>query len=82
MKDFALRPYKIAAELDTIFDNKKLTGLGRLEFVKAYKIILSNEFFGLCLTYRAVHGEEDKKNMPNPNSEERFLKDFKDFINA
>jgi hypothetical protein len=32
--------------------------------------------------YRAVHGEEDKKNMPNPNSEERFLKDFKDFTNA
>jgi hypothetical protein len=82
MQDFALRPYKIAAEIDTIFDNKKLTGLGRLEFLGASQIVLTDEFAGLCLMYRAVHGEEDKKNMPNPNSEERFLKDFKDFTNA
>ena len=82
MQDFALRPYKIAAEIDTIFDNKKLTGLGRLEFLGASQVVLTDEFAGLCLMYRAVHGEEDKKNMPNPNSEERFLKDFKDFVNA
>lgn len=82
MQDFALRPYKIAAEIDTIFDNKKLTGLGRLEFLGASQVVLTDEFAGLCLMYRAVHGEEDKKNMPNPNSEERFLKDFKDFTNA
>ena len=82
MQDFALRPYKIAAEIDTIFDNKKLTGLGRLEFLGASQVVLTDEFAGLCLMYRAVHGEEDKKNMPNPNSEERFIKDFKDFTNA
>ena len=82
MRDFALRPYKIAAEIDTIFDNKKLTGLGRLEFLGASQRVLTDEYAGLCLIYRAVHGEEDKKNMPNPNSEEQFLKDFKDFVNA
>lgn len=82
MRDFALRPYKIAAEIDTIFDNKKLTGLGRLEFLGASQIVLTDEYAGLCLMYRAVHGEEDKKNMPNPNSEERFLEDFKDFVKA
>ena len=68
MRDFALRPYKIAAEIDTIFDNKKLTGLGRLEFLGASQIVLTDEFAGLCLMYRAVHGEEDKKDMPNPNT--------------
>lgn len=82
MRDFALRPYKIAAEIDTIFDNKKLTGLGRLEFLGASQVVLTDEYAGLCLMYRAVHGEEDKKNMPNPNGEERFLEDFKDFVKA
>ena len=82
LRDFALRPYKIAAEIDTIFDNKKLTGLGRLEFLGASQIVLTDEFAGLCLMYRAVHGEEDKKNIPNPNSEERFLEDFRDFVKA
>lgn len=82
MRDFALRPYKIAAEIDTIFDCKKLTGLGRLEFLGCSQIVLNNEYAGLCLTYKAVHGEEDKKNMPNPNNEAQFQKDFKDFVNA
>ena len=82
MRDFALRPYKIAAEIDTIFDNKKLTGLGRLEFLGASQMVLTDEFAGLCLMYRAVHGEEDKKDMPNPNAQAQFNQDFKDFINA
>jgi hypothetical protein len=30
MKDFELRPYKIAAELDTMFDGQHLTGIGDL----------------------------------------------------
>ena len=82
MRDFALRPYKIAAEIDTIFDNKKLTGLGRLEFLGASQMVLTDELAGLCLMYRAVHGEEDKKDMPNPNTQAQFNQDFKDFINA
>ena len=35
LKDFSLRPYKIAAEIDTMFDNKRLTGIGLLQFVGA-----------------------------------------------
>ena len=35
MKDFELRPYKIAAELDTMFDDQRLTGIGKLEFLGA-----------------------------------------------
>jgi hypothetical protein len=35
MKDFELRPYKIAAELDSMFNHQRLTGLGELEFLGA-----------------------------------------------
>lgn len=76
LKDFALRPYKIAGELDSMFNKSKLTGLGRLNFVSANQLLLGDEFGGVCLFYQAVHGEEDKKGMPNPNDEEQFLKDF------
>lgn len=82
LSDFALRPYKIAAEIDTLFNNQRLTGLGRLDFVGATQIILNDEFGGICLLYQAVHGEEDKKFMPNPKDERQFLQDFKDYIKA
>jgi hypothetical protein len=54
-----LRPYKIAAEIDTMFNGKSLTGIGELEFMGANQIVLTDEFAGLCLMYRAVHGGED-----------------------
>lgn len=76
LKDFALRPYKIAAEIDSMFNGKHLTGIGELNFLGANQIILTDEFAGLCLMYEAVHGEEDKKNMPNPADEKRFLEDW------
>lgn len=76
LKDFALRPYKIAAEIDSMFNGKHLTGIGELNFLGANQIILTDEFAGLCLMYEAVHGEEDKKFMPNPADEEQFIKDW------
>ena len=78
LKDYQLRPYRIAAEIDSMIDKTHLTGIGKLEFLGANQIILTDEYAGLCLMYQAVHGEEDKKFMPNPNDEERFLKDFQD----
>ncbi len=81
LKDFALRPYKIAAEIDSMFTNQRLTGIGKLQFMGATQQNYSDEFAGICLIYAAVHGEEDKKNMPNPNDEEQFLKDWED-LNA
>lgn len=62
--DFALRPYKIAAELDTMFDKKKFAGIGLLEFVGATPIMLTDEFGGLCLMYRTINGEDDRKHAP------------------
>ena len=77
LKDYQLRPYRIAAEIDSMIDKTHLTGIGKLEFLGANQIILTDEYAGLCLMYQAVHGEEDKKSMPNPNDEERFIEDFK-----
>ena len=81
MKDFELRPYKIAAELDSMFNGKHLTGIGKLEFLGANQMILTDEYAGLCVMYQAIHGEEDKKGMPNPRDEEQFVKDFNEMFN-
>lgn len=55
-----LRPYKIAAEIDSMFNGQYLTGIGTLQFLGANQIILTDEFGGLSLMYAAIHGEEDK----------------------
>ena len=80
LQDFALRPYKIAGEIDSMFNGKHLTGIGKLEFLGGNQIILTNEFAGLCLMYQAVHGEEDKKFMPNPADEEQFQEDWAEML--
>lgn len=81
MKDFELRPYKIAAELDSMFSEQHLTGIGKLEFNGANQILLTDEYAGLCITFRAIHGEEDKKFMPNPMDEEAFIENFDAIFN-
>lgn len=58
--DFKLRPYKIAGEIDSMFNKTHLTGIGTLQFISANQIILNDEFAGISLTYLAIHGEEDK----------------------
>ena len=81
MKDFELRPYKIAAELDSMFNDKHLTGIGTLQFLGANQMILTDEYAGLCLMYQAIHGEEDKKKMPNPMDEQAFVENFDAMFN-
>ena len=81
MKDFELRPYKIAAELDSMFNDKRLTGIGKLEFLGSNQIILTEEYAGLCVMYQAIHGEEDKKHQPNPANEEAFVENFDAIFN-
>ena len=76
MKDFELRPYKIAGEIDSMLDGKKLTGIGQLEFMGASQLILTDEFAGICLMYQAIHGVEDERGMPNPVDEAQFIADF------
>ena len=82
LKDFQLRPYRIAAEIDTMFNDKRLTGIGKLNFLGANQLILNDEFAGISLMYAATHGEEDKKNMPNPMDEEKFIEEFNQTYNV
>lgn len=81
MKDFQLRPFRIAAELDSMFNDKHLTGIGTLQFLGANQITITDEFIGICLYYQAIHGEEDKKKMPNPMDEEQFQENFDKIFN-
>lgn len=78
LKDFQLRPYKIAAELDSMLDKQRLTGIGKLEFIGANQILLTDEYAGLCLMYRTYHGEEDKKFLSDPLEDDQFIEDFKE----
>ena len=81
LEDFQLRPYRIAAELDTIFDQTRLSGIGKLEFLGASQMILTDEYAGLCLMYQAIHGDEDKKNPLNPADEEDMIANFDKIFN-
>ena len=77
LKDFQLRPYRIAAEIDSMFDEKHLSGIGLLHFLGANQMILTDEYAGLCLMYQAIHGGEDKIKMLNPNDEKQFEEDYR-----
>lgn len=81
LNDFKLRPYRIAAEIDMMFNNKHLTGIGTLQFVGMSKITLTEEFSGLCMMFLAIHGEEDKKNMPKQEDQQEFEKSFNQMYN-
>ena len=81
LQDFQLRPYKIAAEIDTMFNNKHLTGIGELQFLGANQIILTDEFAGLSLMYQAIHGGEDKKNAENPAEQLDIVNNFNKIFN-
>lgn len=81
LRGFQLRPYKIAAEIDSMFNGKHLTGIGELEFLGANQLILNDEFAGFTLMYQAVHGDEDKKNMLNPIEQEKFEEEFNSIWN-
>ena len=80
--DFDLRPYRIAAELDTLFNNTHLTGIGTLQFLGCNQQLVNEEYAGLSLNYVAIHGEEDKKGMLNPRSNAQYIKDFNEMYNS
>ena len=81
MKDFELRPYRIAAELDSMLDGQRLTGIGKLHFLGCNQLVINNEFAGVTLMYTAIHGGEDSKFMPNPADEEQMIQDFNEMFN-
>ena len=81
MPNFQLRPYKIAAEIDTLFNNRHLSGIGELQFLGANQILINDEFGGISLMYSAVHGEDDKINSPNKLDQEDMDSNFDEIFN-
>ena len=81
IQDFELRPYRIAAEIDSMFNGKHLTGIGDLEFVGAKLDVITDQLVGMALAYKAIHGGEDKRGMPNPAKEADFIRDFNHTFN-
>ena len=57
--NFQLRPYKIAGELDAMFNNSKMTGIGTLQFLGANNLVLNEQLMGLTLIYQATYSTED-----------------------
>ena len=82
LEDFQLRPYRIAAEIDSMFNNKHLTGIGTLQFLGANQIVINDEFAGLTLMYSAVHGEDDKVNSPNEKDQVNIDFNFDEIFNS
>ena len=52
--------------------------LPRLEFIGGLQMLLDNEFGGLTLRYRAINGENKKKNPLNPEDNDKMKVDFKE----
>ena len=76
-----LRPYRIAAEIDSMFDNTHLTGIGTLEFLSAKQTVVNDEFAGITLLYTAIHGDEDQKHMIPQSLDEQFVEEFNELWN-
>lgn len=81
LKDFQLRPYRIAAEIDSMLQNQRLTGIGEVEFVNATDTIMHEEFVVFCVRYRVYHGGEDKRNIPDEIREEEMIENFDEVFN-
>lgn len=81
LRDYSLRPFRIAAEIDSMIAEKTLTNMGTINFMGGTQMILSDEFAGFCLMYHVIHGGEDKVGMPNPNDEESFINNFNEIFN-
>ena len=55
-----MRPLKIAGYIDGILNNNKLTGIGEFNFLGCNELILNENLSGYTLSYRAIHGTDDK----------------------
>ena len=62
LENYELRPYRIAGELDAMFNKAHLTGIGELTFMGANQDIYNDEYGGVTLRYLAIRGNEDRVN--------------------
>ena len=79
--DGQLRPYRIAAEIDSMFNNQHLSGLGHLNFLGAKQMSVNDTCAGLTLFYLAVHGDEDKQDFVQESANNQFIAEFNEMWN-
>lgn len=81
--NFKLRPFAIASELDSMFNNEHLTGIGKVQFFKANEINENDELGGLELIYTTIHAYngEDSKYPLNPAEEKDIKNNFDQVFN-
>lgn len=60
MDNYEIRPLKIAGYIDGILNNSKLTGIGTLNFMGCNELVLDEVLSGYTLSYRAIHGSDDR----------------------
>lgn len=58
--DYQMRPLKIVGYIDGILNECKLSGIGTFNFLGCNQLLLNQELSGYTLSYRAVHGNDDK----------------------
>lgn len=81
LQNYQQRPFKIAGELDYMFNNQRLTGIGTLQFVTANLQLLNENYCVLTLIYHTVHGGEDSQNIVNPKEAADFIDNFNNLYN-
>lgn len=74
--DGQLRPYRIAGEIDSMFNNTHLSGIGTLEFLGAKQENINDTCACVSLIYMAIHGDEDVKDMLSAQADEQFQQEF------
>ena len=57
---YQVRPLKIVGYIDGILNECKLSGIGTFNFLGCNQLLLNQELSGYTLSYRAVHGNDDK----------------------
>ena len=82
LADGQLRPYRIAAEIDSMFNGAKLSGIGKLDFAGAAHIPISDTKAGFALLYVAIHGDEDQKDMLSEQANAQFIEEFNQIWNS
>lgn len=60
MENYQIRPLKIAGYIDGILNDTKLTGIGTLNFIGCNELVLDEVLSGYTLSYRAIHGSDDR----------------------
>ena len=61
--NYRIRPLKIAGFIDGILNEAKLSGIGTFNFLGCNELVLNEDLAGYTLSYRAVHGNDDR--LPN-----------------